>query len=474
MSYYEGCPELNTVLDKHKASANNILSDAQSQLLCDTFSENLAYLFSTSKSAGGDMLNVNIEDIKSAINTWKSEIDDCYESFLEKLRGKDKLTDEEQYKMIIMGNAVMEIKRIYGRLSEELDEVELKFQNTVRLYRSPIRSALADISMLYNSENKVKGDFSGFENVSVYVHGIEDTGKKFLDSAVEAAESGDVLIYVMRNGDIEYRTVSILKGEKIVKKVDDIEKLKQEKQYEMKKGRLHIIYDTEHKNEHRQETSDDLAQKLNEMGLINNSTKIDMFAHSYGGRRSLQFAVDYPDNVRSITTVGTPYDTNLLAKSANSARWIAEKIGQDPKNTSDYIDFNKENRNDIKGLEYSNAYTDMSSEPLSEDIHKLKSANPEVYDKLQKMEITAVAGYRKVVQYNPYARTTIETKTSSDDTVSIKSQHAEILGDLIDKRPQIEVKGNGVTDPGHIYEVEDKDFINIIEEVNEKQKNRSS
>ena len=73
-------------------------------------------------------------------------------------------------------------------------------------------------------------------------------------------------------------------------------------------GRLHIVYDTNEPNEHRQATSDDLAEKLNEMGLMNEETKIDMFGHSYGGRRSLQFAMDYPDHVRSITTIGTPYD----------------------------------------------------------------------------------------------------------------------------------------------------------------------
>ncbi|HZH60708.1 MAG TPA: alpha/beta fold hydrolase, partial [Metabacillus sp.] len=239
-----------------------------------------------------------------------------------------------------------------------------------------------------------------------------------------------------------------------------------------KEGRIHLIYETTHKNEHRQETSDDLALELNKMGLMNGETKIDMFGHSYGGKRSLQFAMDYPDNVRSITTVGTPYDTNFLATAANNVRWAAELGGKNPKNTSDYLDFNENNRNNKDGMNYSNAYTDMTSEPLSDDIHHLKSANPEIYRKLEEMDITAVAGYRTeyTVNYSPYYYSPPqEYKTNSDDTVSVKSQNAEILGDLIDERPQIEVEGTNMFDPGHVYEVEDEDFIKIIKEVNIKQ-----
>jgi len=212
--------------------------------------------------------------------------------------------------------------------------------------------------------------------------------------------------------------------------------LRKTEMFKSKFGRLHMVYDTEQKNEHRQETSDDLAQELNKMGLINETTKVDMFAHSYGGRRSLQFAMDYPDHVRSITTVGTPYDTNFLATAANNVRWAAGLAGKDPKNTSDYLDFNEKNRNNKDGMDYSNAYTDMTSEPLSDDIHKLKSANPEIYRKLEEIDITAVAGYRieQTVSFSPYYYVPPKDyKTSSDDTVSVKSQNAEILGDLIDE-----------------------------------------
>ncbi|MED4454643.1 alpha/beta hydrolase [Metabacillus fastidiosus] len=474
MSYYEGCPELDAVLNKHKASANSMLSTAQSQLLCDTFSKVLAYLFSTNESVEGDVLNLNVEKIKTKISKWKKDIDDCLESFKKSIQGKDELTDEDRYKQRLMEENVKEIKKIYDKLREEMDGVELDFQNAVRTYRSPIRQALNDISMLYDSENNVKGDFSKFENVSVYVHGIEDRSDGFLRNVKKTAEIGDVIIYQKENEETEYFTVVIEDGKRKIVEYKEFRKFEEAALNENIKGRLHIIYDTEHRNEHRQETSDDLAQKLNEMGVINDKAKIDMFAHSYGGRRSLQFAIDYPDNVRSITTIGTPYDTNMMAQGANNVRWFAEKvIKKNPKETSAYLDFNEKNRNDINGLKYSNAYTDMSSEPLSEDINKLKAAYPKVYEKLQQVEITAVAGYRKEVKYYAGPRIMLETKTSSDDTVSIKSQNAEILGDLIDKRPQIEVKGSSIKDPGHIYEVEDEEFIALMREVNKKQKNRS-
>ena len=154
--------------------------------------------------------------------------------------------------------------------------------------------------------------------------------------------------------------MNIINGEKmVIKRVEGImKKLKDSKQFKQTDGSI-LFMKQMHTNEHRQATSDDLAEKLNEMGLMNEETKIDMFGHSYGGRRSLQFAMDYPDHVRSITTIGTPYDKNLLATGANRARWLADNAlaGRDTTNTSDYLDFNEENKNNDKGKDYSNAYT---------------------------------------------------------------------------------------------------------------------
>ena len=86
---------------------------------------------------------------------------------------------------------------------------------------------------------------------------------------------------------------------------------------------------------------------------------------------------------------------------------------------------NEENKNNDNGKDYSNAYTDMDCEAMTEDINHLKSANPEVYQKLQKMDITAAAGYRTedTVSFSPYYTASGKHKINSDDIVSVESQH---------------------------------------------------
>lgn len=418
-----------------------------------------------------NVMDFNVADIKSEINDWIKDLKDCQENARRKFESMEDPTPEDIQKRNNITSDVVLLISQYENLKNGLDQVEQDFSNVARTHRAPMREALTDISILYNSVNHVKGDFSDYKNVSVYVHGIEDDGDGFDTSVEKAAKKGDVIvrIKIKNDGKYEYLYSYIDKNGKR-QDVESYEELKKLKNFTC--GRLHIVYDTEHMNEHRQATSDDLAEKLNEMGLMNEKTKIDMFGHSYGGRRSLQFAMDYPDHVRSITTIGTPYDKNLLATGANRARWIADNAaGRDTMNTSDYLDFNEDNKNNDNGKDYSNAYTDMDSEAMTEDINHLKSANPEVYQKLQKMDITAAAGYRTedTVSFSPYYTASGKHKINSDDIVSVESQHGDILGDLIDKKPEIEVKGSGVTKPGHIYEVEDSEFVDLIREVNKKE-----
>ena len=466
-------PEVAAIIKGHETTANGILTDAGSQLLYEKFSSNVSTVFGLSASVGGSMITLDISATKSEVDGWISDLQTCLEDAWRKYDPEEDESGTEFMRIQSMSMDINDIIMNYNSLKYDLDDIELEFENAVRLYRSPVRSALTDIRILYHAENDVSGDFSGFNNVSVYVHGIEDTGEDFFNSAKDAAQDGDIIVFVQRDGKKLYSRVVINRdGKTIIEYDEDLTELMNDRAFVNKEGRIHFIYETTHKNEHRQETSDDLALELNKMGLMNGETKIDMFGHSYGGRRSLQFAMDYPDNVRSITTVGTPYDTNFLATAANNVRWAAELGGKNPKNTSDFLDFNENNRNNKDGMDYSNAYTDMTSEPLSDDIRKLKAANPEIYRKLEEMDITAVAGYRTeyTVNYSPYySAPPQEYKTNSDDTVSVKSQNAEILGDLIDERPQIEVEGTNVFDPGHVYEVEDEDFIKIMKEVNIKQ-----
>ncbi|MEB3126746.1 alpha/beta hydrolase [Bacillus paralicheniformis] len=474
MAYYNREPEITNMIKSHERRANRILQHAQSSRLLEAF--NKIWVSIENKElpnfVSKNVMNFNVADIKSEINDWIKDLKDCQENARRKFESMEDPSPEDIQKRNNITSDVVLLISQYENLKNGLDQVEQDFSNVARTHRAPMREALTDISILYNSVNHVKGDFSDYKNVSVYVHGIEDSGNGFYKSVKDAAQKGDLIVRITKNEKNEYVYEYYF--------IDEYGKIYTKETYEEIKGleyfntngRLHIVYDTNEPNEHRQATSDDLAEKLNEMGLMNDTTKIDMFGHSYGGRRSLQFAMDYPDHVRSITTIGTPYDKNLLATGANRARWIADNAaGRDTMNTSDYLDFNEDNKNNDNGKNYSNAYTDMDSEAMTEDINHLKSANPEVYQKLQKMDITAAAGYRTedTVSFSPYYTASGKHKINSDDIVSVESQHGDILGDLIDKKPEIEVKGSGVTNPGHIYEVEDSEFVDLIREVNKKE-----
>ncbi|MCA1180571.1 alpha/beta hydrolase [Bacillus licheniformis] len=475
MAYHNREKEITNILKNHERKANQLLRLAQSSRLLDTF--NKIWVSIENKElpnfVSKNVMDFNVADIKSEINDWIKDLKECQENARRKFESMEDPTPEDLRKRNnISSDAVLLISQ-YENLKNGLDQVEQDFSNVARTHRAPMREALTDLSILYNSVNHVKGDFSDYKNVSVYVHGIEDDGDGFNKSVRKAAKDGDIIIRINSDKTREYYIVEIINGEKVIKRVEGLKKLKDTKQYKAKAGRVHIVYETEHMNEHRQATSDDLAEKLNEMGLMNEKTKIDMFGHSYGGRRSLQFAMDYADHVRSITTIGTPYDKNLLATGANRARWLADSplAKRHTTDTSEYLDFKEDNRNNDEGKDYSNAYTDMDSKAMTDDINHLKSANPEVYQKLQKMDITAAAGYRTedTVSFSPYYTASGKHKINSDDIVSVESQHGEILGNLIDERPEIEVKGSGVTNPGHIYEVEDSEFVDLIREVNKKE-----
>jgi len=463
MAYYNREPEITNMIKSHERRANRMLQHAQSSRLLEAF--NKIWVSIENKElpnfVSKNVMNFNVADIKSEINDWIKDLKDCQENARRKFESMEDPSPEDIQKRNNITSDVVLLISQYENLKNGLDQVEQDFSNVARTHRAPMREAV----------NHVKGDFSDYKNVSVYVHGIEDSGNGFNNSVEKAAQKGDVIVRIKKKGDkYDYEYTYIDKrGNR--KTVDEYKKLFRIDGFNTD-GRLHIVYDTNEPNEHRQATSDDLAEKLNEMGLMNEEIKIDMFGHSYGGRRSLQFAMDYPDHVRSITTIGTPYDKNLLATGANRARWLADNAaGRDTMNTSDYLDFNKENKNNDNGKDYSNAYTDMDSEAMTEDINHLKSANPEVYQKLQKMDITAAAGYRTedTVSFSPYYTASGKHKINSDDIVSVESQHGDILGDLIDEKPEIEVKGSGVTKPGHIYEVEDSEFVDLIREVNKKE-----
>ncbi|MBO1001780.1 alpha/beta fold hydrolase [Pseudogracilibacillus auburnensis] len=476
---YQRNPIIDQILNIHKVQAEGIVRSTSSKLVKKAFTSSWSNLNNGSfqASISGQTIMFNPSDMEGMINKWIHDFEICLEAEEAKFKRIEDPTFSDKMDIIHLKTDIEQyVLYEYRDLKRKIGIIDTKFANAARAYRSPLHQALNDINQLYNDMNNIDGDFTGFENVSVYVHGIEDTGKKFFESAVEAAEDGDVIAYEDRHGNIEYYVVSVDKGIKDVNEEPlTFERLKQTDQYNDKNGRLHIVYETEYKNEHRQKTSDDLTEKLIEMGLLNDETKIDLFAHSYGGRRSLQFAMDYPDHVRSITTIGTPYDKNILSRTANTFPGIAKDFfNKNPTEYSNYLDFNSKNQRTDDGILHSNVYTDMKSEAMLEDIEHLKVANPEAYQKLEEMEITAAAG-RDTTTYKSYNEFKGEVEEfvvpdTHDGAVSVKSQYGESLGELIDNRPSYDVKGEGISNPAHSHEITDEGFIHLIRQVNSDHK----
>ncbi|MGE7780245.1 alpha/beta fold hydrolase [Peribacillus sp. NPDC097264] len=461
-------PEVTSLINLHTSRANATVLLANSKLVRNAYAKIWGFIDSGSiTELAGTMIMFDFSDLKAEVDQYISDLDELrLKSENKKLQLKGDQIEEELLKLTNIISQCQEISLYYNMLKSEISEIELDFENAVRYYRSPMRQGLNDISIIYNSMKNIKGPMGDFEEVSVYIHGIESNGNEFLESAKKASVEGDVIVHVKRNGKKEYYVVKMNEyGEKEVLALDDFQSLQKEDAFKYPEGRIHLVYDTEQSNEHRQETSDDLTRLLSEMGLINKTTKLNLFGHSYGGRRSMQFAMDYPDYVQSITTIGTPYDKNKLAKTGNSLPYVAGKIGQDPRQFTDFLDFNPENKREDNGILHSNVYTDLSKEEMKEDLQNLKSANPEVYTKLEKMNIIASAGYRMETVY--YEGGSMEVKTESDDVVSLESQNANNLESLIDERPQYEVEGvSTIKNPGHGNEIKDEEFIELIRQVN--------
>ncbi|MEI3604356.1 alpha/beta fold hydrolase [Pseudogracilibacillus sp. SE30717A] len=466
---YRRNPIIDQILNIHKAQAEGIISSTSSKLVKKAFTTSWSQLNNGSidASISSETILFNPDEIEVTIDKWIKDFEVCLEAEEAKFKRIEDPTFSDKMDIINLKTDIEQhVLYEYRDLKRKIGIIDTKFANVARAYRSPLQQALNDITMLYNDINNIDGDFTGFENVSVYVHGIEDTGKNFFESAVEAAYSGDIIVHEKRNGEVEYFVIKKVNGknEPIKIRLEDVKIHNKDK-------RLHLVYETEYKNEHRQKTSDDLAEKLIYMGLLNDNTKIDMFAHSYGGRRSFQFAMDYPDHVRSITTIGTPYNKNFLGGTANTFPGIAKDFfNKNATEYSNYLDFNSKNQRNDDGILHSNVYTDMKSEAMIEDIEHLKIANPEAYQKLEEMEITAVAGRDTTTHkyYNEFKGQVEEfvVPDTHDGAVSVNSQHAESLGALINNRLSYDVKGESISKPAHSKEIKNTDFIELIRQIN--------
>lgn len=444
---------VSDLLKIHHRYINRVVEEAGSERLKKEFSQIWSSInYGEVYASIGDTLHFNADDTTSQINNWIGNMEVLRNSELDNYKDIEKPDAEDWQEVRNVSSDINHIIDTYGLLIDAVEEIDMDFANTTRAYRSPLRQALNDITILYNKINNIEGDFSDFEDVAVYVHGIESDGWNFLDVATESANEGEIIVHVTRDGGKKYYIVQDVEGEKqaIRKKHSELTEMESFKDAE---SRLHVVYDTEYQNEHRQETSDDLTRDLTDMGLINDETSLDFVAHSYGGRRALQFAIDYPEHVRSMTTIGTPYETNALGSFANNYSWIAEAIVNPTEYSGEYQDFNSADQREDDGVVHSTVYTDMDSRPMTDVVDEVEAENPEVYEQLMEMDIVTVAGSTQAILPN-------------DTIVSVKSQLGLELGELIDETHTYRVGGF----IGHFNEIPSDVMDDVIKETFEKQK----
>lgn len=104
-------------------------------------------------------MNFNVADIKSEINDWIKDLKDCQENARRKFESMEDPSPEDIQKRNNITSDVVLLISQYENLKNGLDQVEQDFSNVARTHRAPMREALTDISILYNSVNHVKGDF---------------------------------------------------------------------------------------------------------------------------------------------------------------------------------------------------------------------------------------------------------------------------------------------------------------------------
>src|SRR5699024_3512021 len=288
--------------------------------------------------------------------------------FVDDIRLQLQMFDPIPYEVIDRVNGLrfnMEFKILpaYEALKVKLADIETDFSNIAIAYKSLVESSFNDMLIFNNNHNDIEGNFSAFNDVSVYIHGIEDTGEDFLANIPEVSKEGDIVIHEMRDGSTAYYVVTDNDGTLELGDRMTEREMKETSAYDSGDGRVHMIYETEYQNEHRQKTSNDLGKSLIALGLMQGDKNIQLHSHSYGGRRSWQFALDYPEYVESITTIGTPYETNSLASAGESAANVTEAIpgalGKHPLEYNEHVELDSLS-GAASGVELNdNAYGDM-------------------------------------------------------------------------------------------------------------------
>lgn len=456
---YEG--QLNRLLSQQRAEAEQTVSSTASFATYRAFAAAFQEIDGSTLSASTaeEQLSIDFASLTLLIDRWMNELN----YLVDDIRLQLQMFDPIPYEIIDRVSALRfkveyKILPAYETLKAKLADIETDFSNIAIAYKSLVESSFNDMLIFNNNHNDIQGDFSAFNDVSVYIHGIEDTGEKFLSNIPEVANKGDIVIHEMRDGGTEYYLIIDNDGTLELSDSMTEKEMKETSVYSSGDGRVHMVYETEYQNEHRQKTSNDLGKSLIALGLMHGDKNIHLHSHSYGGRRSWQFALDYPEYVKSITTIGTPYEKNVLASVgegvANLTEAVPGAINRHPLEYNEHIEIDSL-EGAVSGVKLNdNAYGDMRNTALDEVVTDVTMANPEIYDDLQEMYITAVTG----------RQSTVVGSLATDGAVSADSQSGNILSEYIDEQPVIKVFHVGLA---HSAETTHDDFKEIMREVNE-------
>src|SRR5690625_1420066 len=145
-------------------------------------------------SINKDKIHFNAEQIIEKVNSWIRELETYRDAENESFNKLDDPTYNEKLNHSNMNYQIDSIIGSYNGLIVRIEDIEVDFANAARAFRSPLKQGLNDIYLLYNEIQQIGGDFKGFKDVSIYIHGIESYGEDFLESAVKAARIGDVIV----------------------------------------------------------------------------------------------------------------------------------------------------------------------------------------------------------------------------------------------------------------------------------------
>jgi len=455
--------QLQNLLSRHKSEAETYVTSTASYVTYKAFSDAFYEINGSTinSTITNDYISIDFYRLIQLVNKWINELDYIVDDINTRLYRLEIDTVDDINPMVDVRNKIeYDIIRTYGTLKAKIEEIETNFSNISIAYKTIVESSYNDMLIFHNNYTGNKGDFSDFKDVSVYIHGIDDDGGKFLSTMPDVSSEGDIVIHEQRNDDTEYFIVVADKhGNLSLSESYNEKEIKNTTEYKSGLARIHMVYETEFRNEHRQKTSNDLSKALIDLGLMYGDKNIKLHAHSYGGRRSWQFAVDYPEYVEAITTIGTPYETNKMAELgeniANIGEFIPGILNKYPLEDGNHIEIDTLTEHAGEGIALNdNAYGDMINTSLDEVVEEVYSYNPEVYAQIEDIYATAVVGKQ---MNNPLV-------WNADFAVSTHSQSGEVMGNFIDEAHVVHIFNHFIA---HSAETTHDFFKNIMKNEND-------